>query len=84
MGSILVTGAGSGFGREIALRLAEQKQDVIAAVEIAAQIFDLSREAEQRGVALKVEMLDVTHEKAAGWDKDVLLNNAGISDGGRC
>lgn len=82
----LITGAGSGFGKEISLRLAEQGHDVIAGVEIIAQVNTLRAEARARGVDLRVEKLDVTDEgdrnKALGWDVDVLLNNAGISEGG--
>ncbi|WP_297008153.1 SDR family oxidoreductase [uncultured Corynebacterium sp.] len=82
----LITGAGSGFGKEIALRLAGQGHDVIAGVEIIAQVNTLRADARDRGVDLRVEKLDVTDEgdrgKALGWDVDVLLNNAGISEGG--
>ncbi|SNB72819.1 hypothetical protein SAMN07250955_1105 [Arboricoccus pini] len=86
MTTVLVTGAGSGFGKEVALRLAARGLEVIAGVEIVAQIHALAQEAERRGVSLQVEKLDVTHDgdrrKASGWDVDVLLNNAGISEGG--
>ncbi|NHN89359.1 SDR family oxidoreductase [Acetobacter conturbans] len=86
MNTILVTGAGSGFGAEIALRLADEGQDVIAAVEIPAQEHALATEAGKRGIRLRIEKLDVTNEgdrqKAARWDINVLLNNAGISEGG--
>lgn len=86
MAKILITGAGSGFAREAALRLAEKGNTVIATVEIVAQIAGLKKEAEDRGIDLQVEKLDVTnsddHTKAWKWDIDVLLNNAGISEGG--
>lgn len=86
MGSILITGAGTGFGREVALRLARDGHDVIAAVEIQPQIFELEQAAKRDGATLRVEKLDVTdqgdRQKAATWDVDVLLNNAGISEGG--
>lgn len=84
--TILVTGAGTGFGYEVALRAAAKGLDVIAGVEIVAQVHSLEQEAKRRGVQLRIEKLDVTHEgdrrKAAEWDVDVLLNNAGISEGG--
>ena len=86
MTKVLVTGAGTGFGNEIALRLAAQGFDVIAGVEIIAQVQAVKKQAKSRGVALRVEKLDVTNEddrqKAWHWDIDVLLNNAGISEGG--
>lgn len=86
MTTVLITGAGTGFGHEVSLRMAEKGFDVIASVEIAAQVFTLSEEARKRGVSLRVEKLDVTNDgdrqKAAAWDVDILLNNAGISEGG--
>ena len=86
MTKVLVTGAGTGFGNEIALRLAAQGFDVIAGVEIIAQVQAVREQAKSRGVTLRVEKLDVTNEddrqKAWHWDIDVLLNNAGISEGG--
>ena len=85
-GTILITGAGTGFGKEIALRLASQGHDVIAGVEIIAQVNSLRSEAEARGAGLRVEKLDVTdpddRQHAWTWDVDVLLNNAGVSEGG--
>lgn len=84
--AVLITGAGTGFGFEVALRLAKQGLDVIAGVEIVAQVHVLEQEARKRGVSLRIEKLDVSHEgdrlKAAEWDVDILLNNAGISEGG--
>lgn len=86
MKTILITGAGTGFGHEVALRLAAKGYNVIAGVEIAAQIHAVSEDARKRGVSLRVEKLDVTCEgdrqKAEDWDVDILLNNAGISEGG--
>ena len=86
MKTILITGAGSGFGQEVSLRLAEKGFDVIAAVEIYAQVQTLKREAAARGVRLQVEKLDVTDEgdrkKALAWNVEILVNNAGVLEGG--
>src|SRR5215472_6847250 len=86
MKRVLITGAGTGFGHEAAMRLAEKGFDVIATVEIWAQVQTLKRQAAARGVFLKVEKLDVTNEgdrkKALAWDVEILVNNAGVLEGG--
>ena len=86
MKRVLITGAGTGFGHEAAMRLAEKGFDVIATVEIWAQVQTLKRQAAARGVTLKVEKLDVTNEgdreKALAWDVEILVNNAGVLEGG--
>ena len=86
MKKVLITGAGTGFGHEVAMRLAEKGFDVVAGVEIYAQVQTLKREAAARGVTLQVEKLDVTVEgdraKALAWDIEILVNNAGVGEGG--
>ena len=86
MKTVLITGAGTGFGHEVAMRLAEKGFDVIAAVEIYAQVQTLKREAAARGAKLRVEKLDVTNDgdrrKALGWNVEILVNNAGVLEGG--
>ena len=86
MKTLLITGAGTGFGNEAAMRLAEQGFDVIAAVEIYAQVQPLKRQAAERGVNIRVVKLDVTNEgdrkKALAWNVEILVNNAGILEGG--
>lgn len=83
---VLITGAGTGFGLEVALRLAEKGFDVVAAVEIYGQVQTLKRQASERGVTLQVEKLDVTDEgdrrKALDWGVEILVNNAGVGEGG--
>lgn len=83
---ILVTGAGSGFGRAAALRLAERGHHVIAAAENRPQMTELIREADRRGIILQVENLDVTsalhRRQAHTWDVDVLFNNAAVGEMG--
>lgn len=53
---------------------------------IIAQVGAVRAEARQRGAELRVEKLDVTdpgdRENAWTWDIEVLLNNAGVSEGG--
>jgi len=68
------------------MRLAEKGFDVIATVEIWGQVQISKRQAAARGVTLKVEKLDVTNEgdrkKALAWDIEILVNNAGVLEGG--
>ncbi|SOC41747.1 SDR family oxidoreductase [Salinicoccus kekensis] len=85
-GTILVTGAGTGFGKGIAFSLAEKGKSVIASVEAMSQVSALEKEAKDRGLEMKIEKLDVTSEKdrqkAWTWDVDVLVNNAAVKEGG--
>lgn len=82
----LITGAGTGFGKGIAFGLAEQGKKVIAGVETMSEVSALEKEAQEKKVDIQVEKLDVTNpadrERAWTWDIDVLLNNAGVSEGG--
>ena len=86
MKTVLITGAGTGFGNEVAFRLAAKDFDVIAAVEIYPQIEVLEKQMKERGVSLRVEKLDVTSEgdrrKALAWNVEILVNNAGMLEGG--
>ena len=79
--NVLITGAGSGFGKLSALALAERGHHVIATTETKAQAKVLRAEAPQ----LTVKKLDITTDdvdKALDWDVDVLINNAGAGQTG--
>lgn len=86
MTTVMITGAGSGLNNGAALLLAERGYDVIACVENYPQLRALELQAMTRGVELRIEKLDVTQEgdrrRAADWDVDVLVNGAGIIEGG--
>ncbi len=87
MKKVLITGAATGFGYGVAMQLAEKGFEVIAAVEIYAQVQPLKRAVAARGFQnVQVEKLDVTVEgdrrKALGWNIEILVNNAGMLEGG--
>src|SRR5262249_3656815 len=69
-----------------AMRLAKKGFEVIATVEIYGQVQTVKRDAAERGVTLQVEKLDVTSEgdrrKALAWNVEILVNNAGVLEGG--
>jgi NAD(P)-dependent dehydrogenase (short-subunit alcohol dehydrogenase family) len=79
--TVMITGAGSGFGKGASLALAARGHQVIATTETEEQAKALRAEAPE----LTVEKLDITSadvSKAADWDIDVLVNNAGAGQTG--
>ncbi|WP_191059338.1 SDR family oxidoreductase [Geminicoccus harenae] len=85
--TILVTGAGSGFGKAAAIGMARNGHDVIATVHVASQVTPLREEARALDLRnLRVERLDLTDpydiRQAQGFDIDVLWNNAGMGEAG--
>ncbi len=84
--TVLITGAGSGFGLGTSLELARRGHDVIATTQVVAQITGVKAAAAAAGVELRAEKLDVTdatdRKRAENWDVDVLVNNAGIGESG--
>jgi 3-oxoacyl-[acyl-carrier protein] reductase len=83
----LVTGAGHGIGREIALSLARNGAEVVV-TDVSDKIFEVGKEIESVGTkafALKCDVTDAREaaaieEKVLGkYEKiDILVNNAGI------
>jgi len=85
--TILITGAGSGFGEGVALGLGKLGHNVIAAVQSWPQATQLREKVARLGIdTLRVEKLDLldTYDVAHAlrWDFEVLVNNAGIGEGG--
>jgi NAD(P)-dependent dehydrogenase (short-subunit alcohol dehydrogenase family) len=79
--TVMITGAGSGFGKGASVALAARGHHVIATTETDEQAAALRAEAPE----LTVEKVDITSgdvAKAAGWDVDVLINNAGAGQTG--
>ena len=82
MSTVLITGAGSGFGKGTAIALANRGHNVIATTETREQAVALLAESPK----LQVEKLDITLSadvaSAAKFDVDVLINNAGAGQTG--
>lgn len=87
MKKVLVTGAGSGFGKAYVFELAKRGYEVYAGVEIPSQITLLQDESKHHQVELKkIFKLDITSSTDINYalkhDIDILVNNAGIGEGG--
>ena len=79
--TVMITGAGSGFGKGASIALAARGHDVIATTETEAQATALRDEAP----GLRVEKLDITTDdvaRASEWEIDVLVDNAGAGQTG--
>ena len=84
--TILITGAGTGIGRDSAFALAARGHRVIATTFDEAQAQALRDECQERRQILEVFKLDITsptdREKVLPIPLDVLINNAGVGDSG--
>ncbi len=85
--TILITGAASGFGKIAAFDLAKKGHKVIATAQVYPQMSDLIREADELGIELTVDKLDVINARDLEYvfnkyDIDILISNAGIMEGG--
>ena len=80
--TVLITGAGSGFGRGAAVELAARGHKVIATVETDKQAAELSAAYPK----LTVAKLDITNAKDVAkvdqWDLDVFIANAAMGQTG--
>ncbi|MEC3947551.1 SDR family oxidoreductase [Sphingobium sp. HWE2-09] len=85
--TILITGAGSGFGEAAAIGMAQAGHNIIATAQISPQVAALREKVAKLGLDnLRVEKLDLTdpYDMAfiAKLDIDILWNNAGYGESG--
>ncbi len=79
----MVTGAGRGIGRAVALRLASQGASIVAVSRTAADIESLCLDIESRGGRAEAVVADVAGaaclDSLGGYAPDILINNAGAT-----
>ncbi|MCY1479255.1 Sorbitol dehydrogenase [compost metagenome] len=86
--TILITGAGSGFGKGAAIGMAKNGHNIIATVHVSSQVTPLREEVAALGLSdkISVERLDLTDQydikQALRWNFDILWNNAGMGEAG--
>lgn len=84
--TILITGAGTGIGRDTAFALAERGHAVVASTYDEAQADALRAECLKRRQSINVFEMDITSAadrvQVAPLTIDVLINNAAIGDSG--
>lgn len=83
---VLITGSGSGLGKEAAILLARRGHFVIATVQYSEQMKKLTELAKEEKLALTVFQTDILKEedkkKIAKQEFDVLILNAAIGESG--
>ncbi|RYF92682.1 MAG: SDR family oxidoreductase [Chitinophagaceae bacterium] len=86
--TILITGAGSGFGEGTSIGLAKLGHKVIAGVQISPQVTSLRLKVEELGLqdnitVVKLDILDKYDvANALKYEIDVLFSNAGYGESG--
>lgn len=87
--TILITGAGSGFGEASAIGLARNGHKVIATAQFSPQVTPLREKAKALGLdnlqVMKLDLLDpydVAYVQKMAGAVDVLWNNAGVGESG--
>lgn len=85
--TILITGAGSGFGEAAAIGMAKAGHNIIATAQISPQVAALRNKVAELGLDnIRVEKLDLNDPYDMAFiqslDVDVLWNNAGYGESG--
>ncbi len=83
---ILITGAGSGIGKDSTIALAKRGHRVIATTHFEKQAEKLAEIAQHESLPIESFKLDITRakdrEQVLKYEIDVLINNAGIGESG--
>jgi len=90
--NVVITGAGLGMGRGLALKLAEEGANVAICDVRKEELEDTAKQAREKGVEAYAEVLDITDTKGVYKFRDnvhkklgkvdMLINNAGVVHGG--
>jgi short-subunit dehydrogenase len=84
--TILITGAGTGIGKDTAFALAQRGHQVLATTQTEAQAVALQEAASAQGLKLEAFKLDITSaaDRALLTQRriDVLINNAALGESG--
>lgn len=84
--TVVITGARGGMGKDAAFALAERGHKVIATTRTQVEAEELQKQAEQAGLEVTCEKLDLLdeedHKKIDEWKPTVLINNAAIGETG--
>ena len=84
--TILITGAGSGIGKDASFALAARGHRVLATTQTQAQAEALAHESQYKGIHLEAFKLDITldadRKLIEPFAIDVLVNNAGMGESG--
>ncbi len=84
--TILITGAGTGLGKQASIELAKRGHKVYATVQYENEIQDLVEIAKTNNIDLESFKLDILNkddrEKLLNYNIDVLICNAAIGDSG--
>ena len=84
--TVLITGAGSGLGKEASIALAKRGHKVYATTRYENEADTLNNYAKENNLPLESFKLDILLETdrnlILNYDFDVLINNAAIGDSG--
>ncbi|MEY5022757.1 MAG: hypothetical protein RIS72_1332, partial [Pseudomonadota bacterium] len=84
--TILITGAGTGIGKDTAFALSKRGHRILATTQTEAQAEALKQAAHAQGLQIEVFKLDITAEQdrelLSQYAVDVLINNAALGESG--